>query len=67
MDWQLPIVLGLVAAAAAYLGWQSWRSWHPSRGKCGGCGCISKSDKPTAAQALLPPEKLQLKSPPPQN
>ena len=27
MNWQLPIVILIVAGAAGYLGRQTWRSW----------------------------------------
>lgn len=37
MDWQLGIVLALVAAAAAYLARRFWRSGKNPQGSCG-CG-----------------------------
>ncbi|MFL5245909.1 MAG: FeoB-associated Cys-rich membrane protein [Gemmataceae bacterium] len=50
MDWQLPVVLLIVAAAAAYVARITWRAWVGSKtGGCGGgCGC---ANKPAEAKA----------------
>ncbi len=53
MNWQLIVVVALVAVAGAYVAWRNWREWANSKkGGCGGgCGCASA--KPAADQAVL--------------
>jgi FeoB-associated Cys-rich membrane protein len=47
-NWQLWLVLAIVAGAAIYVGRSFWRSMHPKKGNCGGCGC-HKSASPSAS------------------
>jgi hypothetical protein len=64
-DWQLPLVLLIVALAVVYLGRQAWRSWRGSRSGCGGgCGCSKNSPGPTRAEGnvtLIPADQLRLR------
>jgi len=39
MDWQLILVVLIVAAAVLYLGRQSWRMWLGKKAGCGSCSC----------------------------
>jgi hypothetical protein len=60
MNWQLLIVLMLIAAAALYLGRVSWRMWR-GRGQCaGGCDCGAKATAPRA-ETFIPSTSLQVK------
>jgi hypothetical protein len=45
-DWQLPVVILLVLAAAGYLSWVGWRAWRGGKVGCGGgtCACSGKKD-----------------------
>jgi FeoB-associated Cys-rich membrane protein len=65
MEWQVYLVLPIVAAAAAYLGLQAWRSWGSGKGGCGGsCGCAKKSPAPAAGAdgvTIIPVEQLTLR------
>jgi hypothetical protein len=65
MDWQVYLVLPIVAAAAGYLGRQAWRSWRGARGGCGGgCGCAKKSAAPAAGSdrvTIIPVEQLTMR------
>ena len=64
LDWQVLLVLAVVAAAAAYLGRQAWRTWRGSKTGCGGgCGCGTKTTaaaKPNGV-TLIPAEQLTLR------
>jgi hypothetical protein len=53
MDWQLPVVVMLVAVAAVYLARQAWRSWSGQKGCKSGCGCGPKSSQ-TGQDGLIP-------------
>lgn len=54
MDWQLWLVMGIVAAAGVYLARQTWRLWTARKGGCGGCGCAKSppSNAPTLIEQL---------------
>jgi hypothetical protein len=61
MNWQLLIVMGIVALAVGYLGRVLWRS---TRG-CTGCGCSAgqKGKTSSAVQiTLIPVDQLRLRS-----
>jgi hypothetical protein len=64
MDWQLPLVVVIVAGAAGYLSRQAWRTWSGKKSGCGGgCGC-GKTGAPSTSNgsaALIPPEQLTLR------
>ncbi len=51
LNWQLLVVLAIVAGAAWYVGRAFWRSAHPKKGGCGGCGC---SRSPVAKESQAP-------------
>jgi hypothetical protein len=61
MDWQLAIVLVVIAAALLYLARRTWRTWAGAKGGCGGtCGCAGgKADGKSVS--LIPPEQLTLR------
>jgi len=65
MNWQLFIVLVLVALAATYLLRQHWRTWAGTKsGGCGGgCSCPSKANAANDAQStpLIPVEQLTVR------
>jgi hypothetical protein len=71
MDWQLAIVVMLVAAASFYLGRQGWRSWLGRKLGCGGsCSCPSasteeRSDASETPVVLIPPDQIHLRRPGP--
>jgi attachment p12 family protein len=58
MNWQLAIVIVLVAAAGLYLARQTWRTWAGKKAGCGsGCGCASQPNtKPH--ESLISSEQL---------
>jgi hypothetical protein len=64
-DWQLLLVLPIMAAAASYLGRQAWRSWRGGRSGCGGgCGCGKNSAAPASTAGrvtLIPADQLTLR------
>ena len=65
MDWQLAIVVLIVAVATGYLIRQSWRTWSGRKSGCGG-GCACDSKKPALEQAngtaaLIPSEQITLR------
>jgi hypothetical protein len=63
-DWQMLLVVPIVAAAAGYLGRQAWRSWRGGRSGCGG-GCCGKNSPASAARpaqmTLIPADQLILR------
>ena len=65
MDLQLIIVIGIVAAAAAYIGLTTWRSLRRSKGGCGkgGCACPGPSGAAQSAKSngLIPSDQLMLR------
>jgi FeoB-associated Cys-rich membrane protein len=68
MTWQLAVVLVIVAASAAYLGWRVWRTWAGSKSGCGGgCSCPGKTSSQPADNAvpLIPSHQLTLRRPDP--
>jgi hypothetical protein len=61
MSWQLPIVLLIVLAAAAYLARRTWRSLTGRKaGGCAGCGGAT-STPPQGQRTLIPEEQLRLR------
>jgi hypothetical protein len=64
LDWQLALVLLIVAGAVAYLARQAWRSW---RGRGSGCGSGCGTCKTPAAPAshgqvtIIPADQLTLR------
>lgn len=58
MTPELWIVAGIVAAAAAYLGWVAWRTVAGTRKGCGsGCGkCATPAPEPTAKGRVSLPQ-----------
>jgi hypothetical protein len=63
-DWQIFLVLAVVAAAAAYLGRQAWRTWRASKTGCaGGCGCGTKAAPAAKSDGvtLIPADQLTLR------
>jgi hypothetical protein len=61
VEWQLGIVLAVVAAAGLYLARRAWRTWTAAKGPCpGGCGC---SAKPVSSEdnSLIPVESLRIR------
>ncbi len=63
LDWQVLLVLAVVAAAACYLARQAYRTWRASKAGCGGgCGCGTKT---TGAKqpdvTLIPTEQLTVR------
>jgi hypothetical protein len=65
MDWQLILVLLIVAAAVVYLARSSWRTWRGRKTGCGGgCSCAKTSVAPAGAReggTLIPLEQLSLR------
>ena len=64
MNWQLPIVILIVAGAAGYLGLQTWRSWTGRKAGCGkgSCGCGAAKEKASAgSEVLIPSGQLTLR------
>jgi hypothetical protein len=60
MDWQMSIVVVLIAAAAVYVGRTSWRTWLPPKGQCGGgCGCHQQATN--KSDALIPSDQLTVR------
>jgi hypothetical protein len=65
MDWQLFVVIGIVATAVLYLGRQVWTTWQARKSGCGG-GCHCSSTAPSNsgkdnAEHLIPLEQLTLR------
>jgi hypothetical protein len=61
-NWQLPLVLLIVAVAAAYLVRQVWRSWRGARSGCGGgCGCAKNAPPAGGHLTLIPADQLTLR------
>lgn len=60
MDWQLPIVLLIVATAAIYLTRQTWRSLSGKKGCKSGCGCGPKAAE-TGQEVLIPADQLTIR------
>jgi hypothetical protein len=48
MDWQEPLALGIVAAAAAAFAWRSIRPKRDRFGKTFPCGCAGSGARPSA-------------------
>ena len=71
MDWQLAIVVMIVAAASFYLGRRGWRTWFGRKAGCGGsCSCTntSASGNSTPSETpvvLIPPDQIHLRRPGP--
>jgi len=65
MNWQQALVLVIVAAAGAFLGWRVLRSLRPAveQGCSGGCGCAPSAR--SSSSNFIPLEKLRVKAPPP--
>lgn len=64
MNWQLPIVILIVAVAAAYLGVQTWRSWTGRKAGCGkgSCGCGKPKENATdGVEILIPAGQLTVR------
>jgi len=63
MDWQLPLVIVIVTAAAAYVARKTWRAWLGTKaGGCGGgCGCASKATEARDKTILIPVNQLGLR------
>ena len=64
MDWQLPIVILIVAGAACYLGVQTWRSWTGRKAGCGkgSCGCGKPQENAAEkAEILIPAGQLTVR------
>jgi hypothetical protein len=61
-NWQLPLVLLIVAVAAVYLVRQVWRG---ARSGCGGgCGCgKSAAPAPGGNVTLIPADQLKIRRP----
>jgi len=54
MDWQLPVALGVVILAAAYLVRKAWKTLKNRKKACaGGCGCPSSSVATPANSTLV--------------
>jgi hypothetical protein len=68
MDWQLVVVLVIVAAAVLYLARASWRAWRGKKAGCGGgCSCAKTPATNTEANGhvtLIPVEQLSLRQRP---
>jgi hypothetical protein len=60
MDWQLPVVLVVVTAAACYLAARVWRGLRRKTGCGGSCGCAGKPRPPVT---IVPVEQLTLRRP----
>ena len=62
MDWQLPLVLVCLAAAALYVARRTWLTWRGRGGGCGGCKCGGKAEAADARKdALIPVDDLTLR------
>jgi hypothetical protein len=63
MEWQLLIVVALIALSLAYLGRQTLRTWRGQGAGCGACKCAtpSKATSANAADTLIPIEQLKLR------
>jgi hypothetical protein len=62
MDWQLLVVVLLVALALLYLGRQTLRTWRGRSAGCGGCKCPSSSNTSNSgAETLIPIDQVRLR------
>ena len=61
MDWQLPLVLLCLAAAALYVVRRTWLTWRGRGGGCGGCKCSKPEAAATRKDALIPVNDLTLR------
>jgi hypothetical protein len=57
MEWQLYIVVLVIAVAVLYLGWSALRAWKGAKTGCAhGCGCKPKeADMASGGSAVLIP------------
>ena len=66
MNWQLAVVMGMVALAGGYLSWRSWRAWKKAAKGCsGGCGCASAAAAGKGAETgtvLISRDSLKLRA-----
>jgi hypothetical protein len=65
MNWQLPIVAIIVAAAFVYLVRQTWAAWTKRRGCGTGCACgDSTANRPKlkADTTIIPVDELRIRS-----
>jgi hypothetical protein len=62
MDWQLLIVLALVALALLYLSHRAWLTWRGKSAGCGSCRCAGYStSNVSGARTLIPVEQVKLR------
>ncbi len=58
VDWQLLLVIPIVAVAVCYLARQTWRTWSGKKSGCRGCGCKAS---PAAQGEVIPVEQLTVR------
>jgi hypothetical protein len=66
MEWQLGIVILVIAVSVLYLGRAVWRSWNGAKSGCAaGCGCAKTPAVPGSVESpatLIPVEQITLRS-----